>query len=200
MCKQVGPTTATHPTIRYMKSVSPVITNIILVGPMGAGKSHVGRELAARCSLRLVDADTEIERDAGTTIAAIFESEGEPGFRARERDMLATLLDDDGIVLATGGGAVLDPGSRALMSKRGWVVHLHANPTTQLSRIAGDTGRPLLQNDDPAAVLLSLAVERAPLYAEVAALRIDTDDLDPTEVAMQVLAALPAHFHQGAKA
>lgn len=176
-----------------MKPAVATITNIILVGPMGAGKSRIGPELARRCSRRLVDADAEIERDAGTSIADIFHSEGEDGFRRREREKLATLLQDDGLVLATGGGAVLDAGTRALLVERGFVVHLHASPATQLARIAGDAGRPLLQQDDPAAVLHALAIERAPLYAAVADLRIDTDGLDPADVVAEILSNLPVN-------
>ncbi len=167
---------------------------------MGAGKSHIGLELAKQTGLQLVDADAEIERAAGTTISRIFELEGEAGFRKRERETLATLLKDDGLVLATGGGAVLDAGTRALMATRGFVVHLHASPAIQLARIAGDTGRPLLQRDDPAGVLHALAIERAPLYAEVANLRVDTDGLDPAAVIAQILMHLPSHQHRGAYA
>lgn len=174
-----------------MKPAVATTTNIILVGPMGAGKSRIGHELAWRCGRRLVDADTEIEREAGISITGIFQRDGEAGFRQRERDMLAALLQADGLVLATGGGAVLDAGTRALLARRGFVVHLHASPATQLQRIAGDTARPLLQQDDPAAVLHALAIERAPLYAAVADLRIDTDGLDPADVVARILASLP---------
>jgi len=176
-----------------MKPAATTTTNIILVGPMGAGKSRIGRELAWRCGRRLVDADAEIEREAGISITGIFQRDGEAGFRQRERDMLAALLQDDGLVLATGGGAVLDADTRALLVERGFVVHLHASPATQVQRIAGDTARPLLQQDDPAAVLRALAIERAPLYAAVADLRIDTDGLDPADVVAKILASLPTN-------
>ncbi|QOW19037.1 shikimate kinase [Lysobacter ciconiae] len=174
--------------------------NIILVGPMAAGKSRLGRELAQRCGLRLVDADAEIEREAGASIAAIFAREGEAGFRRRERAILADLLMQDGIVLATGGGAVLDAGTRTLLPERGLVVHLHASPATQLARAAGDTARPLLQQPDPSAVLHALATERDPLYAAVAQLRIDTDDLAPSEVCARILDGLPTWLRSGAGA
>ncbi|WP_222565084.1 shikimate kinase [Novilysobacter antarcticus] len=175
-------------------------TNIILVGPMAAGKSRIGRELAERCGLRLVDADAEIEREAGASIALIFEREGEAGFRKRERAMLAGLLTQDGMVLATGGGAVLDAGTRALLSDRGFVVHLHASPATQLARAAGDTGRPLLQHPDPATVLQTLAIQRDPLYAAVSAMRIDTDGLAPSQVCSRIVAGLPTCLGIGADA
>ena len=174
--------------------------NINLVGPMAAGKSRIGRELAERCRLQLVDADAEIEREAGASIAAIFEREGEAGFRNRERAMLAGLLMQTGMVLATGGGAVLDAGTRALLSDRGFVVHLHASPATQLARAAGDTTRPLLQHPDPASVLDALATERDPLYAEVAALRIDTDGFTPSQVCARIVAGLPNWLLTGANA
>lgn len=180
-----------------MNVSAPGTTNIILVGPMAAGKSRIGRELAARCGLRLVDADAEIERKAGTRIAVIFEHEGEAGFRMRERRMLAELLMQDGMVLATGGGAVLDAGTRALLAERGFVVHLHASPANQLARAAGDTARPLLQHPDPASVLHALAMERDPLYAAVATLRIDTDGLAPSQVCSRIVAELPAWLRTG---
>ena len=183
-----------------MTSLAHAITNIILVGPMGAGKSHVGRALATRCGWPLVDADAEIVREAECSIATLFQRDGEAGFRIRERELLARWLLREGIVLATGGGAVLDAGTRALMGTRGWVVHLHASPATQLARVAGDTARPLLQTADPAAVLDALAAERAPLYAAVADLRIDTDRLEPADVVARIFAALPARFHEGVRA
>lgn len=183
-----------------MNASAPQLNNIILVGPMAAGKSRIGRELAERCGLRLVDADAEIEREAGTSISVIFEHEGEAGFRRRERKMLATLLLHDGIVLATGGGAVLDADNRTLLADRGFVVHLHASPATQLVRAAGDTRRPLLQNTDPSAVLHALAIEREPLYAAVSAFRVDTDGLAPAQVTAQILAGLPSSLRPGGNA
>ena len=174
-----------------MNSDSAPAGNVILVGPMGAGKSSIGARLAALCGLRLLDADREIERAAGATVAEIFAREGEAGFRSRERAVLASLLRDDGILLATGGGCVLDAGNRALLRERGFVVHLHASVERQLSRLAGDDTRPLLARPDREAVLRELAAARAPYYAEVADLVFDTDGLD-TETATVRLAALLA--------
>ena len=157
--------------------------NLILVGPMGAGKSSIGQQLARRFGLRFVDADAAVESDVGASVAQVFEREGEAGFRRRESDALATLLVHDGLVLATGGGAVLDAANRALMQRRGFVVHLHASQAQQLARLADDTSRPLLARPDRAQVLDALAIARAPLYAQVADLVFDTDALDAAAAA-----------------
>ncbi|MGV8940346.1 MAG: shikimate kinase [Lysobacter sp.] len=176
--------------------------NLILVGPMGAGKSCIGRQLAARAGLRLVDLDLEVERSANTSISAIFEREGEAGFRQRERLALAELLAGDGprfdgLLVATGGGVVLDADNRRLLRERGFVVHLHAEPSTQLARLAGNTTRPLLQCDDPAAVLRELAEQRTPLYTQVADLRFATDGLNAADAATQLAAQLRRHWQPG---
>jgi shikimate kinase len=171
-------------------------SNLILVGPMGAGKTSVGRYLATHFGLRLLDADHEIEREAGATVTQIFEREGEPGFRARERAMLARLLREDGIVLATGGGAVLDAGNRALLRERGFVVHLHASVARQLARLANDDSRPLLARTDREQVLQEIAALRAPFYAEVADLAFDTDALDADAVAAQLATLLTQHWQR----
>ena len=162
-------------------------SNLILVGPMGAGKTCIGRRLAENFGLHLFDVDHEIERRHGASVTAIFEREGEAGFRVHERAMLAELLARDGVLLATGGGAVLDAGNRALLRARGFVVHLQASVEQQLERLAGDDTRPLLARPDREQVLRELAAVRAPLYAEVADLQFDTGHLD-TEVAAARLA------------
>jgi shikimate kinase len=172
--------------------------NLVLVGPMGAGKTSIGRRLAERFGLRFVDADREIEAQTGASVATIFDCEGEAGFRARERAVLAHLLDDAGCVIATGGGAVLDPASRALLRRRGFVVHLHADVEAQLQRLARDRTRPLLQRPDREAVLDQLALARAPLYAEVADLRYDTARQSCAEAAASLAALLDAHWQRGA--
>lgn len=154
--------------------------NLVLVGPMGAGKSSVGRRLASRFGLAFVDLDHEIEERTGASVTMIFECEGEAGFRARERATLAAVLERDGLVLSTGGGAVLDAGNRALMRERGFVVHLHAGVERQLERLARDRSRPLLAGDDREEVLRRLAGIREPLYREVADLRFDTETLEAT--------------------
>lgn len=171
--------------------------NLILVGPTGAGKSCIGRRLAGHYGLRLVDADREIEQRAGTSVAAIFASEGEAGFRARERATLIDLLADEGLLLATGGGAVLDPDNRHLLGARGFVVHLDVSPSQQLVRLAGDTCRPLLQREDREAVLDGMAIQRAPLYAEVADLHFETDGLEVEDAVVRLTDRLDRQWQRG---
>ena len=166
----------------YNRRMNPS-RNLILVGPMGAGKSSIGQHLAQRFALRFVDADESVEQAAGASVAQLFEREGEAGFRLRERAVLAKLLAQDGLVLATGGGAVLDADNRALMKRRGFVVHLQVSQAQQLARLADDTSRPLLARADRAQVLDALAAVRAPLYAQVADLAFDTDTLDAAAAA-----------------
>ena len=173
--------------------------NVVLVGPMGSGKSHVGRLLASRLGLDFVDVDARIEADAGMPIAAIFASEGEAGFRARESRVLADMLPRQGQVIATGGGAVLDAGNRAAIRSARLVVYLQVDPAEQLRRLADDGSRPLLDVDDRARRLAELQALREPLYREVASLVSDTSTRSPDDVA-DALAALIAHGatpHQG---
>lgn len=171
-------------------------SNLILVGPMGAGKTCIGRRLAQRCGLRLVDADREIERRTGASVATIFDCEGEAGFRQRERTMLAELLAGDGLLLATGGGAVLDAGNRELLMTRGFVVHLHVTPAQQLQRLARDRSRPLLARPDRDAALRDLAQVREPLYAQVADLRFDTGNLSAATAAARLAGQLDSHWRR----
>ena len=168
--------------------------NLVLVGPMGAGKSSVGKRLAGRFGLAFVDADREVETRTGASIPTIFECEGEAGFRAREAATLADLLQGHGQVIATGGGAVLDPASRQRMRERGFVVHLQVGLARQIERLARDRSRPLLAGDDRDAVLARLSAERAPLYAEVADLCFDTDQLFPPQAATQLARLLDAQW------
>ena len=163
--------------------------NLVLVGPMGAGKSSIGRQLAQRLGMEFVDLDGEIERRTGASVSTIFECEGEAGFRARERAALAEILEGTGRVVASGGGAVLDAGNRGLMRERGFVVYLHVSVPVQLERLARDRSRPLLAVDDREAVLQRLSDERGPLYREVAHLRFETGS-DPASVACARLAGL----------
>jgi shikimate kinase len=156
---------------------------LVLVGPMGAGKSSVGRLLAMRWRVPFVDVDAEIERRSGMRITEIFERDGEGAFRALERDTLADLLAGPRCVLATGGGAVLDPLNRRRMREHGRVVYLHVGVDVQLRRLEGDRTRPLLAAPDRAAVLHAMAVERTPLYDEVAHFTINTDGFDTHSLA-----------------
>lgn len=148
--------------------------NIFLVGLMGAGKTSVGRLLARRLGKTFYDCDHEIERATGVRIPVIFEIEGEEGFRARERRMLAELVHRAGVVLATGGGAVLAAENRALLKANGTVVYLCASPHDLWQRTRHDRNRPLLQTENPMATLVRLYDERDPLYREVAEVVIDT--------------------------
>ena len=149
--------------------------NVFLVGPMGSGKSAVGRQLAARLGLAFVDSDAEIEALTGVDIPYIFEKEGEAGFRARERDVLDALTVRPGVLVATGGGAVLDPDTRLRLRSRGCVVYLRTSVNQQLARTRRSGHRPLLRNPDPLGTLERLMQVRAPLYEETADLVVETD-------------------------
>jgi 3-dehydroquinate synthase len=148
--------------------------NIFLVGLMGAGKTTIGRQLARRLGMNFVDSDHEIEARTGASVPWIFEIEGEASFRRREADMIRDLTAGSGLVLATGGGAVLNPDSRRLLAERGTVVYLRAGVNSILQRTAHDRNRPLLQTADPRKKLEELTAQREPLYREIADLVIDT--------------------------
>lgn len=161
--------------------------NIFLVGPMGAGKSTIGRHLADQLHLEFFDSDQEIERRTGADIAWIFDIEGEDGFRKREEGVINELTDKQGIVLATGGGSVVSKSVRNRLSARGIVVYLQTTIDKQVARTQRDKRRPLLQNDDPESVLRDLADSRNPLYEEVADYVVDTDDQSARAVANQII-------------
>ncbi len=161
--------------------------NIFLVGPMGAGKSTIGRHLADELHLEFFDSDQEIERRTGADIAWIFDLEGEDGFRVREENVINELTDKQGIVLATGGGSVVSKNVRNRLSARGIVVYLQTTIDKQVARTQRDKRRPLLQNDNPEAVLRELADSRNPLYEEVADYVVDTDDQSARAVANQII-------------
>jgi shikimate kinase len=158
---------------------------------MGAGKTTLGQALAARLGRTFVDLDAHIEADAGQSIPALFATEGEAGFRRREADALRAVLAGTPAVIATGGGAVLDAGNRAVMRASGTVVYLTVDPATQLARLRGDTGRPLLQDAaDPAARLAQLQAQREPLYRATAHLVFDAGTLPPAAAAAALAARL----------
>jgi shikimate kinase len=149
--------------------------NIFLIGPMGSGKTAVGRHLSRLFRYTFHDSDADIEARTGVDIAFIFEKEGEAGFRSRERDSIDRLTRLDSVVLATGGGAVIDPANRAALAERGVVVYLVTSVNQQIERTRHARHRPLLHDTDPAQRLKELMGRRAALYAEIADLTITTD-------------------------
>ena len=156
------------------EAVSKFRGNIYLVGLMGAGKTSVGRVLAKRLRKTFADSDHEIESRTGVRIPVIFEIEGEAGFRRRECAVIRELVDQEDLVLATGGGVVLDAENRRLLHATGTVVYLRAAPTELWLRTRHDRNRPLLRTSDPLARLEALHLERDPLYRETAHLVVDT--------------------------
>jgi len=149
--------------------------NIFLIGPMGSGKTAVGRYLARLLDYPFLDSDHEIEQRTGADIPLIFEREGESGFRHREREVIAELSARQRIVLATGGGAVLDADTRRALKSRGWVAYLETSVTQQAERAGRTRHRPLLQGTDPTRRLDELLQQREPLYREIADLTVSTD-------------------------
>jgi shikimate kinase len=164
--------------------------NLFLIGPMGAGKSAVGRQLARLLHLEFLDSDEEIESRTGVDIPFIFEKEGEAGFRKREAKVIEDLSQKDGVVLATGGGVVMDPQNRNHLGARGFVIYLHTSVDQQLARTRKGRDRPLLDNDDPRAVLDALMGIRDPLYREIADLTVETDGRKVRAVANEILERL----------
>ena len=161
--------------------------NIFLVGPMGAGKSAVGRHLAKQLHLNFVDSDDEIESRTGVDIAFIFEKEGEAGFRKRESVAIDDLTKLDGVVLATGGGAVLDPENRSRLGGRGYVVYLYTTVDQQVRRTSKGRDRPLLENEDPRGTLEQLLELRDPMYREIADVVVETDNRKVHAVANEII-------------
>ena len=165
-------------------------TNVFLIGPMGSGKTAVGRYLSRLLDLAFHDSDTEIERHAGVDIPFIFEKEGEGGFRQREREAIKVLTSMDRIVLATGGGAVLLPENRGHLADRGCVVYLETSVSQQVERVKQGRTRPLLNNVDTTLRLSQLLAERAPLYREIADVVVSTDGRKVRSVAEDILREL----------
>lgn len=161
--------------------------NIFLVGPMGAGKSAVGRQLARTLHLSFMDSDDEIESRTGVDIPFIFEKEGEAGFRKREVAVIDDLTKIDGVVLATGGGAIADTESRSRLGGRGFVVYLYTSVDQQVARTSKGRERPLLENGDRREILEGLLAERDPLYREIADLVVETDGRKVHSVAGEII-------------
>ncbi len=163
------------------------LPNLILIGPMGAGKSTIGRLLAAELSRDFRDSDHEIQSRCGADIPWIFDVEGEAGFRDREAQMLDELTRLKGVVIATGGGAVLRQANRCLLSERGTVIYLLTTVEQQLRRTAKDRNRPLLQRPDREAVLREMFALRDPLYRATADIIVRTDRRGPRSVVSDIV-------------
>jgi shikimate kinase len=167
--------------------------SIVLVGMMGAGKSSIGRRLAVELGLPFIDADTEIETAAGMTIPEIFETHGEPYFRSGEARVIGRLLEGGPQVLASGGGAFINPQTRALIRERGVSVWLKAEVEVLLRRIRRRSDRPLLKTDDPEQALRRLVNERYPVYAE-ADVTVHSQDVAHEAIVADIVAALAARL------
>jgi shikimate kinase len=161
--------------------------NIFLVGPMGVGKTTIGKQLAAKLGLAFDDSDQEIQRRTGVDIPTIFEFEGEAGFRKREKAVIDDLTSRTGLVLATGGGAVLDPDNRRCLASRGLVIYLYCSPEQQFERTQKDRNRPLLQTDDPLSRLVELMEARDPLYRQIADYVVTTEKRNTAAVTKEIV-------------
>ena len=173
--------------------------SLFLVGPMGAGKTSIGRRLADMFGWPFIDLDHAVEERSGASIALTFEIEGEAGFRRREGELLAELVQRRGIVLSTGGGAVLAARNRALLREHGFVVSLDTDVDAQLARLQHDRKRPLIGVEDRRGRLQQLALERNPLYREIADLRVTSSGQGSSgTLARQVRALLDRHWQRDA--
>ncbi|HEV7492065.1 MAG TPA: shikimate kinase [Rhodanobacteraceae bacterium] len=172
--------------------------NLIFIGPMGAGKTTVGRHVAELLAMPFHDLDHEIEAHTGAAISLVFDLEGEAGFRRRETTTLEELAAASGIVLSTGGGAVLSEANRRVLRERGFVIWLDATIEAQLARLARDRQRPLLHAPDRRARLEELCAERNPLYAEVADLRIASSGTgNSSHTARHIVGILETQWQRG---
>ena len=173
------------------------MSNIILIGSMGAGKTTNGKWLAKQLGKKFIDLDQQIEQKSGASIAQIFEFDGEPGFRIRESAALAEALSEENQVIATGGGAVLANENRELMKQRGIIIFLNIPPEIQLQRLLKDTKRPLMQTPNKAQRLQQLADERTPIYQECADLQLELSSIPLSQVRQRLLNLLTTyeHFH-----
>lgn len=166
--------------------------SIFLVGPMGAGKSTVGRFLAERLGYEFIDSDHEIEDRTGVTIPMIFDIEGEAGFRQREIAVIDELTQRPNIVLATGGGVVLAEDNRRALRSRGFVIYLRSSVESLVQRTKNDRNRPLLQTGDPETVIRQILEARDPLYVEIADLVIETQQVSVFRVVKHIHETLEA--------
>ena len=166
------------------------MSNLILIGPMGAGKTTQGKWLARHLGMDFIDLDICIEQATGTDIVHIFETEGEAGFRKRESEALSAVLCRNNLVLSTGGGTVLAEANRTLLKQRGTVVYLHLPPEMQLQRLAADRKRPLLQTPDRAERLQELSEIRTPIYRRCADITLDLSRIPMSQVRHRILDAI----------
>lgn len=169
---------------------------IFLIGPMGSGKTTVGRHLARRLGMEFLDLDLELQDRCGVEVAVIFDIEGEAGFRQRESALLDELTRRDGLVLATGGGSVLNEDNRRMLTERGLVVYLQTSVEQQLRRLERDKQRPLLQAPDRRRRLQELAENRNPIYESCADLVIRSSNISPAAMAAAVMRQVKAHRRQ----
>ncbi|MCU7917693.1 MAG: shikimate kinase AroK [Candidatus Thiodiazotropha sp. (ex Epidulcina cf. delphinae)] len=162
------------------------VQNLFLIGPMGAGKTTVGRQLAEHYRKQFIDSDQEIQHRTGVDIPTIFEFEGEAGFRLREHAVIDELTERENVVLATGGGAILSEENCRLLSARGLVIYLHCSAEQQFERTHRDKNRPLLETPDPLSKLKTLMAEREPLYRQTADLFVSTEGRNTQSVVQDI--------------
>lgn len=174
----------------------PDIQRIFLIGPMGSGKTTVGRRLARRLGLDFLDLDHELQKRCGVEVAVIFDIEGEAGFRQRESALLDELTRKDRLVLATGGGSVLAAENRRILAERGLVVYLRTSVDQQLRRLERDKQRPLLQAPDRRRRLTDMAEARNPMYEACADLVVDSASISPLAMARTVEHAVREHCNE----
>ncbi len=170
-------------------------SNVILIGPMGSGKTAVGKQLARLMRAPFRDSDAEIEARTGVDISYIFSREGEDGFRMREREIIEEVTREHPIVLATGGGAILLEANRKVLRERGFVVYLRTSLEQQVERVRQGRNRPLLHDVDPLSKLTELMAVRAPLYESLADFTVATDGRKVHMVADSIFAAFKASQH-----
>lgn len=163
--------------------------NIIIIGPLGVGKTTTGKQVAKKLQMVFYDTDQEIEKQTGVSVSTIYEFEGELGFRQREKEMVVKLTELDNIVLSTGGESILLAENRALFQERGLVIYLRASLETQLDRTNRRRGvRPTLNTTNPHQKIIEFEQIRAPLYQSIANHTFDTDKFSPSDIANQIAA------------